>query len=119
MGVGDVVLAKIGSVDETRHVNLSMREQGLRRMQAGQVMRIPYTKVPMVIGRGGAMIAMLKERTGCRIFAGQNGVIWMDGEPEAMGRACAAISGITGIAGRIMSRKEIEAALQAEGQRSV
>lgn len=92
LGVGDIVLAKIGFVDETRHVNLTMKEQGLRKMTSGQVVKIPYTKVPLVIGRGGAMIALLKERTGCRIFVGQNGVIWMDGEDEGMSRAAAAIS---------------------------
>ncbi len=90
--VGDIVLAKIGMVDETRRVNLTMKEQGLRKLNNGQILKIPHSKVPRVIGRGGSMISMLKEHTGCRIFVGQNGMIWVDGELEAIARAAAAIN---------------------------
>ncbi|MDD4307864.1 MAG: exosome complex RNA-binding protein Rrp4 [Thermoplasmata archaeon] len=91
LGVGDIILAKIGQVDETKRVNLTMKEQGLRKMGSGQITKIAHTKVPRVIGKGGSMIALLKEHTGCRIFVGQNGVIWMDGEFEGMKKAAAAV----------------------------
>jgi len=89
--VGDIVLAKIGMVDETKRVNLTMKEQGLRKMPNGQILKVPHSKVPRVIGRGGSMISMLKEHTGCRIFVGQNGVIWIDGELEGIALVTAAI----------------------------
>ena len=91
LSVGDIILAKIGQVDETRRVNLTMKEQGLRKMTSGQITKIAHTKVPRVIGKGGSMIALLKEHTGCRIFVGQNGVIWIDGELEGIRKAVTAI----------------------------
>jgi len=96
LGIGDIILAKIGMVDETKHVNLTMKEQGLRKMTSGQVVKVSHTKVPMVIGRGGSMISLLKEHTGCRIFIGQNGVIWIDGETAGTAKATAAIMMLVG-----------------------
>jgi exosome complex component RRP4 len=89
---GDIVLAKIGQVDEARRVNLTMKEQGLRKLPSGQIAKVAHTKVPRVIGKGGSMIALLKEHTGCKIFIGQNGMIWMDGDMAGMTRAMAAIA---------------------------
>jgi len=28
------------------------------------------------------MVSMIKQATGCRIIVGQNGLIWIDGEPD-------------------------------------
>lgn len=92
LSIGDIILAKIGQVDETRRVNLTMKEQGLRKMTNGQITKIAHSKVPRVIGKGGSMISLLKEHTGCKIFVGQNGVIWIDGELEGIRKAAAAIS---------------------------
>ena len=91
LGVGDIILAKIGQVDETKRVNLTMKEQGLRKMTSGQISKIAHAKVPRVIGKGGSMISLLKEHTGCRIFVGQNGVIWIDGDLEGIRRTTTAI----------------------------
>lgn len=91
LNVGDVVLAKINQVDEIKRVNLTMKEHGLRKFSSGQVMIIDHTKVPRIIGKGGSMIAILKENTGCKIFIGQNGVIWIDGELEGIAKASQAI----------------------------
>ena len=89
---GDTVLAKVGMVDEVKRVNLTMKEQGLRKLARGQIMKVNHSRVPRVIGRGGSMISMLKEHTACRIFIGQNGVVWIDGELEGIALAVAAIS---------------------------
>ncbi|HXZ23549.1 MAG TPA: exosome complex RNA-binding protein Rrp4 [Methanomassiliicoccales archaeon] len=82
MNVGDTLLAKVLMVDETKRVQVTMKEQGLRKLQGGQVMEISYSKVPRVIGKGGSMIQMIKTMTNTRIFVGQNGRIWLDGEIE-------------------------------------
>jgi len=68
-----------------------MKEQGLRKMQGGQVIEISHSKVPRVIGKGGSMISMIKNQTNCRIFIGQNGRIWLDGDIESMMVAIRAI----------------------------
>ena len=39
-------------------------------------------KVPRIIGKEGSMVMMIKEATGCDITVGQNGWVWIEGEPE-------------------------------------
>lgn len=80
--VGDVVLASVLSVDETKRVQLTMKERGLRRLTGGQIVEISHSKVPRVIGKRGSMISLIKRYTQCRIFVGQNGRIWVDGDPK-------------------------------------
>ena len=89
--VGDVILAKVNHIDEVKNVNLTLKEHGLRKLSSGQILDVDYTKVPRVIGKGGSMISILKERTECKIFIGQNGVIWLDGELEGIKKATLAI----------------------------
>jgi len=84
MNIGDTLLAKVLMVDETKRVQVTMKEQGLRKLQGGQVMEISYSKVPRVIGKGGSMIQMIKTMTNTRIFVGQNGRIWLDGDIESI-----------------------------------
>ena len=86
LNVGDTMLAKVLMVDETKRVQVTMKEQGLRKLQGGQVVEISHSKVPRVIGKGGSMIQMIKNMTNCRIFVGQNGRIWLDGDIENMVR---------------------------------
>ncbi|MDD1771166.1 MAG: exosome complex protein Rrp4 [Methanomassiliicoccales archaeon] len=91
MNVGDTLLCKVLMVDETKRVQVTMKEQGLRKLQGGQVMEISYSKVPRVIGKGGSMIQLIKGMTNTRIFVGQNGRIWLDGEIENILAAIRAI----------------------------
>ncbi len=91
LAVGDTLLAKVLSVDETKRVQVTMKEQGLRKLQGGQIVEISHSKVPRVIGKGGSMIQMIKNYTSCRIFVGQNGRIWFDGEVESIAHAIHAI----------------------------
>jgi len=89
--VGEVILARIFMVDEVKHVQVSMKEHGLRKLQGGQILEISHSKVPRVIGRNGSMIQMIKNYTNCRIIVGQNGRIWVDGEIDAVDNAVKAI----------------------------
>jgi exosome complex component RRP4 len=84
MNIGDTLLAKVLMVDETKRVQVTMKEQGLRKLQGGQVMEISHSKVPRVIGKGGSMIQMIKTMTNTRIFIGQNGRVWLDGDIESI-----------------------------------
>lgn len=89
--LGDAILAKVLSVDDTKRVQITMKEHGLRKLGGGELMRIPHSKVPRVIGKGGSMISLLKQYTQCRMFVGQNGNIWIDGELEGIILATKAI----------------------------
>jgi exosome complex component RRP4 len=89
--VGEVILARIFMVDEVKHVQVSMKDHGLRKLQGGQILEISHSKVPRVIGRNGSMIEMIKNNTNCRIIVGQNGRIWVDGEIDSVDNAVKAI----------------------------
>lgn len=91
MTVGDIVLLMIVGVDETKRIRVSMQEHGLRKLTGGTVMEVSPSKVPRVIGKNGSMIQMLKNMTSCRIYVGQNGRIWIDGELDSIVRAVQAI----------------------------
>ncbi|HIJ16492.1 MAG TPA: RNA-binding protein, partial [Thermoplasmata archaeon] len=65
---GDVVLLKVVGIDETRRIQVSMKEHGLRKLTGGMILDISPSKVPRVIGKNGSMIQMLKNATGCRIY---------------------------------------------------
>lgn len=80
LNIGETILAKIQSVDEVKRVQLTMKDKGLRKLINGQTIDISAVKVPRIIGRGGSMINLLKKFTNCRIFVGQNGRIWIEGE---------------------------------------
>ena len=55
------------------------------------MVEMPHSKVSRVIGKSGSMIQMIKNLTDCRIFVGQNGRIWVDGDDENAKVAVAAI----------------------------
>lgn len=89
--IGDVVLLKVLMVDESKKIQVTMNDSGLRKLEGGQIVNVPYSKVSRVIGKSGSMIQMLKNMTDCRIFVGQNGRIWIDGDGENAEVAAAAI----------------------------
>jgi exosome complex component RRP4 len=68
-----------------------MKDSGLRKIEGGQLVEISYSKISRVIGKSGSMIQMLKNMTDCRIFVGQNGRIWIDGDGENVDVAAEAI----------------------------
>lgn len=78
--IGDVIIAKIASYDRTRNPMLTVREPGLGKIKKGQIVEITPTKIPRVIGRKGSMISMIKQKTGCHILLGQNGLILISGK---------------------------------------
>ena len=91
LSIGDVILAKVSNVNELGQVWITMKEQGLRKLEGGHIIKISPTKVPRVIGKNGSMIQMIKDYTKCRIYVGQNGVIWISGSPDEIIRVIKAI----------------------------
>ncbi|MEK6903903.1 MAG: exosome complex RNA-binding protein Rrp4 [Nanoarchaeota archaeon] len=78
---GDYLVAKIIKTTRT-NVDITMKDQGLRRLGIGKLLYVSTAKVPRIIGKQGSMISMIKEKTNCRIVVGKNGWIWIQGEPE-------------------------------------
>lgn len=82
LNVGDAVLLKILMVDESKKIQVTMNDSGLRKLSGGMIVDVPHCKVSRIIGKSGSMIQMLKNMTDCRILIGQNGRIWIDGDDE-------------------------------------
>ena len=95
LAIGDVVAAKIWSITG-RGVDLTLKANGLGKLEEGFIFRVIPARIPRVIGRDGSMISMIKEKTGCDIEAGQNGWVWIAGPTiEAQMKARRAIEFIT------------------------
>ncbi len=79
---GDYVVAKIYNVTSQNLIDLTLKGPGLRKLGAGRIVKVSPNKVPRIIGKSGSMISMIKDSTKCQIVVGQNGVIWVSGEPK-------------------------------------
>ncbi len=82
LSVGDAAILRITDVDVRYRTTVVLNGPGLKKLNGGRLVKINPTMVPLVIGKNGSMISVLKGATSCRIFIGQNGVLWVDGEPE-------------------------------------
>ncbi len=89
--VGDVIMCHVLSVDEIKRVQLTMQDREARRLNGGVLMEISPTKVPRLIGKDGSMVSLITDLTNCRVYVGQNGRIWLDGEDRSIELAARAI----------------------------
>lgn len=89
--LGDMIGARIESYERSRDPQLSIRGHGYGKIESGEIIKISPTKVPRLIGRRGAMINMISEKTGSDIRVGQNGVVVVNGTPEGIFKTAKAI----------------------------
>ena len=80
--VGDVLFLRVVDVDEVKKVKLGLKGRGLGKFRGGILINITPTKVPRLIGKKGSMINMIKDETRCEVIVGQNGVVWVKGDPS-------------------------------------
>jgi exosome complex component RRP4 len=80
--LGEHLVMQIVNVTSQKLIDVSMKGPGLRKLHGGRILEVNTNKVPRVIGKQGSMVTMIKEATGCKITVGQNGLIWIDGEPK-------------------------------------
>lgn len=78
--VGDMIYGKIKMVSSTQSIHISMFDRMCRKFSGGRIVKVNPAKVPRIIGKSGSMIDMIKNKTGCRVVVGQNGVMWMEGD---------------------------------------
>lgn len=81
--IGDVIYCKVSKVTKDKTVQVSMRVIGSRKLFGGIIINVTPSKIPRIIGKGGSMISLLKNKTGCEIIAGQNGAVWIRGLNKA------------------------------------
>lgn len=79
---GDYIETKIINVTSQNLVDLTMRGPGLKKLGEGRIVKINPNKVPRVIGKAGSMVSLIKNLTKCNIIVGQNGVVWISGDPK-------------------------------------
>ena len=79
--IGDYILTKIIKVTNQKLTDITMKGPGLRRLGNGRIVEVNTNKVPRVIGKQGSMVSMIKNATDCRVIVGQNGLVWVQGEP--------------------------------------
>lgn len=87
----DLVSIKISEVNELKE----SYADGPRKLRDGRVMTVNAKKIPRIIGSKKSMLTLLRDKTGCRVVVGQNGIIWIDGPEENMQLVVEAILKIT------------------------
>ncbi len=80
--IGDYLIAKVVNVTSQILVDLSMKGPGLHKLEGGRIVRVNTNKVPRIIGKQGSMVNLIKRYIPCKIIVGQNGRIWVKGEPR-------------------------------------
>jgi exosome complex component RRP4 len=78
--IGDMLYCRVSQVSSAKRIDVSMLDRRTRKFHGGRILKVNPAKVPRIIGKMGSMISMIKEKTGCIITAGQNGLIWLMGE---------------------------------------
>lgn len=78
----EYVVCKIIQVTSQNLVDISMKGPGLRKLTGGRVIKVNPAKVPRIIGKHASMVNMIKNASGCQMTVGQNGLLWLNGEPD-------------------------------------
>ena len=115
LSIGDHVIVKITKVTSQNLIDVTMKEPGLRKLTGGRVIKVSCQKVPRVIGKQGSMITLVKNKTGCEITVGQNGLIFIKGTPEGELTAEKAIKVIVEKSHQSGLTEKMEQYLQQEG----
>jgi len=89
--LGDYIVCKIVNVTSQKLIDVTMKGPGLRKLKGGRIIEIDSNKVPRIIGKQGSMVMMVKDYARCNITVGQNGLVWIDGDPVSEQLAIQAI----------------------------
>ncbi len=77
LDVGDLVYAEIAVAERATNVQLVANKKGLGKLSEGAIISVNPKKIPRILGKGKAMINMIRELTKSRIIVGNNGYIWI------------------------------------------
>jgi exosome complex component RRP4 len=89
--VGNSVLVQVESLEATGRIGVTMNGEGLGKLEGGTIVSLSPARIPRVVGRGGSMIDTIVRRTGAQVAVGQNGRVWVNGDPEAIERVSEAL----------------------------
>ncbi len=77
---GDVVFAQVRDVDEVGNISITRP----RKLDGGRIIPFVPVKIPRLIGKKNSMVDMIKDATGCDIYIGRNGLVWVKGRNEGL-----------------------------------
>ncbi len=78
---GDLIVARILKKEDPTFIRITTRGPGLKKLTGGKIIEITPYKIPRLIGKEGSMVNMIKNKTNTNIIAGQNGWVWISGDP--------------------------------------
>ena len=81
--IGDYIVTKIINVTSQNLIDVTMKGPGLRKLTGGRIVTVVPSKVPRLIGKGGSMVDEIQKATQCEMVVGQNGAVWLQGQPES------------------------------------
>jgi exosome complex component RRP4 len=87
LNAGDTVMAKVLQVDQEKKLQITLKDRNLYKVKGGNLISVEPSKVPRIIGKKASMISLIKKYTRSRIFVGQNGRIWIEGEGQDVQKA--------------------------------
>jgi exosome complex component RRP4 len=114
--VGESVVVRVENLDATGRIGVTMLGEGLGKLEGGSIVRISPARIPRVVGRGGSMIQTITRRTGAQVAVGQNGRIWVDGNPEAIHRVREALRMIAEDGQRSGLTERVDSYLRSTGR---
>jgi len=91
---GDSIMAKVLQINVEKKLQITLNDRNLYKIKGGNIINVEPSKVPRIIGKKGSMISLLKKYTRCRIFVGQNGRIWIDGDEVGIAKVLQVIKKI-------------------------
>jgi exosome complex component RRP4 len=87
LNTGDTIMAKVLQVDQEKKLQVTLKDRNLYKVKGGTIINVEPSKIPRISGKKASMISIIKKYTRCRIFVGQNGRIWIDGEEKDIEKA--------------------------------
>ena len=76
----DFLLCKIYKISKNKIINLTVKEEGLGKLEKGVIISVNPVRLPRVIGKKGSMLNILKEMLKVNIIIGNNGRVFISGD---------------------------------------
>lgn len=77
ININEIIYAKIINVINYKIIQISLKDDNLRKLNGGGIISVNPAKVARIIGKNMSMIKLISEKTNCEIIVGKNGYIWI------------------------------------------
>jgi len=112
---GDIILARIANVN-SRDPLITIIGENLGKIDSGELIKIPPTNIPRLIGKHGSMIQTIEASTNATITVGQNGLIVVScDETNGLLKALAAIRMVDEQAHLVNLTDKVKKMLESDG----